>query len=790
MTPQIALTLIILAAAIALFVSEKLRPDLIALMVLLVVVITGLVTPEQALSSFSNPAVIVVWSMFILSAALARTGVASSIGKQVMRFTGEGETRLIGVVMLATGLISGFTGMNNIGVTALMLPIVIDIARRTRRSASLLLLPMLYAVLLGGMALLISTSVNLLVDQALVESGYRSLGIFGFTPATALFLGAGILYMMFLGRRLLPERQTPRPLSATNGVPSQAALSEDHLSLYSLEERMALLTIPEHNPLVGKTLSESRIGHALGLNVLYIQRMDGRRLPPEPLTLLESGDRLLVLGRLDRIHELLAQPLFNVVEDPVSVTRILSAQVGLAEFDIIAGSIFAYKSLVELAMRQTYGVNVLAIQHDSTTRRTNLQNVILEPGDTLMVQGPIGRLEALRSQPQFRRLSKRDARAYNLDERLLYIQIPKGSKLSGETLEDARLGAAYGLVVLDLMRSGEDWLMPDADLSLEDEDLLIVEGRPQDIEVMRGLQLLKIEGHVEFDLHELETEAYALVEVVLSPYSHYAAKTLRELHFREKYGLSVLAIWRGERAYRTGLGEMPIYAGDAMLCYGPQDRFAILAREADFIVLKTEVQQKPRSERALVAVLVLVSVIALTILNLLPITIAAILGVVLMVLAGCLTMDEAYRSIEWKAVFLIAGMLPLGIAMGTTGTARFLADAMLALIGGYGPTVILAGLFILTFLATQFLPNPVVAVLMAPIAIITAQGLGIQPQAFVLGVAYAASCGFLTPIAHPANVLVLSPGGYRFNDYLKNGLPLAVLVLVITLLVVPLLWPY
>jgi di/tricarboxylate transporter len=177
------------------------------------------------------------------------------------------------------------------------------------------------------------------------------------------------------------------------------------------------------------------------------------------------------------------------------------------------------------------------------------------------------------------------------------------------------------------------------------------------------------------------------------------------------------------------------------------------------------------------------------ILGWLPIAIAAVVGATLMVMAGCLIMDEAYRAIEWKAVFLIAGMLPLGIAMEQSGAARFAATGMVAALGGLGPRVIMAGLFVLTSLATQVMPNPAVTVLMAPIAINTAADLSLSPYALMMVVAVAASASFLSPVAHPANVLIMGPGGYRFADYLKVGIPLTLVVLAVTLLVLPWFWP-
>lgn len=790
MTPEILLTFTILAAAVILFISDKIRPDLIALLVLLALVLTGLVSLEQAISGFSNPAVIVVWAMFVLSAGLARTGIASALGERVMRFAGRGEGRLIAVLMLASGLISGYTGMNNIGVTALMLPVVTEIARRTRRAASHLLLPMLYGTLIGGMSLLISTPVNLLANEALSDSGFAPLGMFAFTPAATAFLVFTILFVALIGRRLLPTRQTPKPLVAGADTPTQAALQADHLSLYSLEERLAYFILPKNSPLEGKSLAESRIGLALGMNILSVQRNGTENLPPDPALTLHAEDRLLVLGRLDHINTLIQNPPYRVIKDPVTITQILSAQVGLAEFTLSEGAPFIGKSLAQLEMRQHYGVNVLAIQRADLTRRTNLQNMELKPGDTLLLQGSISRLEDLREMPGFKRLSKDDARNYQLEERLLYLAIPEDSHLVGQTLAETRLGAAYGLAVLDIIRERERWLMPSPETVLQAGDVLIVEGRPQDIDVVRGLQNLIIDKNVDIELTELEAGPLSFVEVVLSPYSSLAGKTIRELHFREKYGLSVLAIWRGTRAYRTDLGDFRLQYGDALLCYGPRERFTILARDEAFIVLQPGLQLPPRRERAPLALAILAGVIAAVIFNWLPIAIAALVGMVLMVLTGCLSMDEAYRAIEWKAVFLIAGMLPLGIALQQSGAADFIAMQVVSLLGGMGPLAILASLFLLTLLGTQFIPNPVMAVLMAPIAITTATNLGVQPYAFLLGVAYAATSSFLTPVAHPANVLVLSPGGYHFGDFFKNGLMIAVIIFVLTLVLVPLLFPF
>ena len=190
------------------------------------------------------------------------------------------------------------------------------------------------------------------------------------------------------------------------------------------------------------------------------------------------------------------------------------------------------------------------------------------------------------------------------------------------------------------------------------------------------------------------------------------------------------------------------------------------------------------------ALLVMGVVLIPAIFDWLPIAISAIIGVALMILTNCLTMEEAYRSINWKAIFLIAGMLPMGIAMEQTGAAQFLANGMVGLIGGLGPLVVMAGFFILAAVTSQFMPNPAVAVLLAPIALSTASDLGISPYPLMMTVAVSASAAFLSPVGHSANVLVMGPGGYRFSDYLKVGIPLTLVVLAVVLLIMPVFWPF
>jgi di/tricarboxylate transporter len=235
---------------------------------------------------------------------------------------------------------------------------------------------------------------------------------------------------------------------------------------------------------------------------------------------------------------------------------------------------------------------------------------------------------------------------------------------------------------------------------------------------------------------------------------------------------------------------MALRFGDALLLYGAREKLRLLSGEADFLVLSEEAQAPLRTKKAPLAIAIMVAVLLSVFLGWLPIAIAAVMGGAIMVLSGVLTMDEAHRNIEWPAVFLIAGMLPLGIAMQNSGAAQYLADGMMGIVGDLGPLAVLAGLFIMSVLASQVMPNAAVVVLMAPIALAAAVESDASPYAFLMGVAIAASASFMSPVSHPANILVMGPGGYRFSDYIRVGLPLTLVVLVVVLIVLPIVWPF
>lgn len=789
MTPQIALVLAILGVCLVLFVSGWVRMDLVALLVLTTLAVSGLVTPSEALSGFSNPAVVTVWAVFILSGGLSRTGVANVLGRQVVRVAGGGEFRLVLVIMLTAAVMSAF--MNNVGVAALLLPVVMDISRSTGIAPARLLMPLAYSSLLGGLTTLIGTPPNILVSEALREEGLRPFGLFDYLPVGGPVMLAGVLFMAVIGRRLLPARDPARDAETGPGRGERRGPRDrtDLAELYELREELFVIRVSPDSTLAGRPLAESRLGAALDLNVLAILRDEGARLAPDPAEVLRPGDRLLVQGRPDRLAELRGRRQLVPAEDSLAIERLTSADVDVAEVQLEPESPLTGRTLEDVDFRGRFGLNVLTIRQSGVSYRTGLQDLELRAGDCLLVQGPHESLEALREDPGFVVSRAEHAELFQLEERLFVVRVPEDSMLVGETLAASRLGGAFGLSVLSIVRDGMTRPMPEPGERLRARDTLVVSGRPRDIGAFDTLTELEIDRAGLDGIEALQSERVGLVEAVLSPRTTLAGSSLRRLNFREKYGLTVLAIMRQGEILRSGVPDIALRFGDALLVYGPAERLRVLGSEPDFLVLTRDAQEPLRTKKAPLATVIMAGVLLPVLLGWLPIYIAAVGGASLMVLVGCLTMEEAYRDIEWQAVFLIAGMLPLGIALQQTGAAAMIAGHVVSSVGRFGPLAVMAGLFVLTSAGTQIIPTAALVVLMAPIVLSTASTMAISPYALMMAVAMAASASFGSPVSHPANVLVMGPGGYRFTDYMRVGLPLTLVVFVVVMLVTPLVWP-
>ena len=603
LTQHATLTLLILSLAVILFITERLRADIVALLVLMGLALGGVLTTDEALDGFSHKAVVTVIGMFVVGEGLFQTGVAQFIGRYVMLIAGHSEMRLTVTIMLAAAGVAAV--MNNVGATAVLLPVVTGLARHNAIPPSKLLIPLSFGALQGGLLTLISRPSNLIVSDALSEYAGQSFGMFEFTPIGLMLLGTGVLYMVLVGRRFLPARAV-----------------EDKLAAMIAAQRKAL-------------------------------------------------------------------------------------------------------------------------------------------------------------------------EQYHLGERMFEVRVLPDSPLAGLTIEQSRLGSALGLNVVGIVRGEKNIPSPDPQTRIEAQDLLLVQGKPPQVVRLRWTRGVEVEREVaELELEEILSPDLTLDEAVVTSNSGFIGRTLRDLAFRRKYGLTVLAIWRDGRPYRTTVSNIPLRFGDTLLLQGPRANIHTLSREPDLLVLGDEPETgETRTHRAPLAVLILFLTIGLIGLNLVPIAIGALLAGVLMIVSGCLTVDDAYLAVEWKAFFLMAGMLPLGTALQKTGVANFLVERLVNAMGGLGPQGLLAGIFLFNLVASQVMSSVVAAALIAPIAVGTARVAGADPRAFLVAVAVSGTLAFITPISHEANVLVMGPGGYRFTDYARVGIPLALLLSVVSIFLLPVFWP-
>ncbi len=601
MSSQLLLTLVILIGAIVLFLSEWLPVDLIALLVVVALGFSRILTAQEAFSGLSNSAVVIIIAIFVLAAGLEQTGVTEQIGTSLLRMSRGSEGKLIVAFMTAGAILS--LVMNNIAAASVLLPAASTAARKSNVKVSRLLMPLGFGTLLGGMATLFTTT-NIVVSGVLRNAGFRGFGVLDFLPVGLPLAVAGIVFMALGGRHLLPTAQSEERAEALRQA------EEDLLSIYHMDERLFRARIPAGSYLVGRSLAESML-------------------------------------------------------------------------------------------REKYGLTVVAIEHDSRTVYAPKPDTVFREGDIVLFNG--------------------------------HLQ----------------------------------------------------EFRQKDVEPR-----LEILPPLEFHERYLESAVNGVVECMLAPRSGLLGSTLRQVRFRDRYGMQVLAIWRQDRAIRTGLADIPLQFGDSLLMQGPWRRLELLRSDRDLILLSHESERPPVPRgQAWLASGIFAATILLAAVSPLSVSEVMLAGALLMILAGVVTMAQAYRVIDWRVVFLVAGMLPLGTAMTKTGATELIAHAITSTLGSFGPLALLLGLLTLTVLLSQAIKGAAVSAVVAPIAIAAAQAIGVAPRSLAMGVALATSMAFVTPLGHPVNILMMGAGGYTFRDFLKVGLPLTLLLFAITLVLLPVFWP-
>jgi di/tricarboxylate transporter len=590
MTLSIVTVLILLLVAVVLFGIERIPVDIITIMLVIALVLTGTLSVGEAFAGFGNDIVITIGGLFILTSGLVTTGVVDVVGRRLHRVTGGNEFRLTILVMFVSVGLSGF--LNNTTVTAMLVPVVLGLAERARIQPSKLLMPLAFGSILGGTCTLIGTSTNLAVSGALVRYGQPPFSMFELSSVGIAIAAAGLLYMLVLGLRLLPAR---------GGAES---LTEQ----YHIREYMSEVVVLADSPLVGRTLAEANISDALDLTVVGILRGKRGRIAPKSDEKIEASDLLLVQGRIE---------------------------------------------------------------------------------DILRVKNEAG------------------------------IEIKADFKLS------------------------------DQDFALGDVDLF-------EVMIVRGSNLV--------------------------------GRTLKGTRFRERFNLTVLAINRHGVALLSKLSTVSLRFGDVLLVQGKRERVEPLSTGGDLLLLEDVSERRGRAAKRRWAIGAFALFLSLSVTQLVPLVVAVLLGTLVLLASRAVRTQEMYNFVEWRLLVLIAGMISFGVAMEKTGADQYLADMIVSAAGAYGDLAILAGFFLLTVALTQPMSNQAAALVVLPIALKTAIALGINPRSVAVTITYAASCSFLTPL-EPASVLVFTPGRYRFFDFVKIGSILTIVVFAIVMLLVPVFWP-
>jgi di/tricarboxylate transporter len=386
---------------------------------------------------------------------------------------------------------------------------------------------------------------------------------------------------------------------------------------------------------------------------------------------------------------------------------------------------------------------------------------------------------------------------YKLADREYRLRVTDGSPLIGKTLDDLNLRGTSGANVVAVERkrgSSGHIIQPTATTELQADDVLFIDlfAPTGDIEALRqrfALEALPLTGAYFSD----RSQEIGMAEVIVPANSELVGKTAVEARFRTQYGLTVIGLRRGVAAHERGLLNEELKIGDTLLLIGPWKSILNLRSDAkDLVILNLPAEFEdvlPVAGKAMQAVICLAIVVVLMVTGLVPNVQAALIGCLLMGLLGVINLESAYRSIDWKTIVLIVGMLPFSLALQRTGGVDLMAEGMMAVIGGAGTRVVLATLFIITATLGLFISNTATAVLMAPVALALAKDFKASPYPFAMIVALAASTAFVTPVSSPVNTLVVTPGNYTFGDFVRIGAPFAVIVMVVCVLLVPWLLP-
>ncbi|GMU43503.1 MAG: TRAP transporter large permease subunit [Xanthomonadales bacterium PRO6] len=377
---------------------------------------------------------------------------------------------------------------------------------------------------------------------------------------------------------------------------------------------------------------------------------------------------------------------------------------------------------------------------------------------------------------------------YGLNDYLAELRVDLGSKIAGKPLRASDVEPRFGVRIVEVLR-GEQKLLAPAEVLLQPDDLLLVQGPAQSLFAFRESLGLTMTPHYQPKLELLESGEIEVVEALIPPDSRFAGDTIARLRMLLHQNALVLALHRRGTSIREQLGSVTVAVGDALLLLVRRDELPDLRRDGDLIL----VERSPRPaamRQGRAALAIALGVIGSAAFDLVPIAVGALAGILLMVMTRVLTLEETYAAIHWRVVAMLAAMIPLGLAMDKSGLANLLVSQLLSLTSTDSPWMALALVYLATALLTEFMSNNGTAVLLAPIAISLARAMEVDPMPFLMAVMFAASTSFSTPVGYQTNLMVYNAGGYRFSDFLRVGIPLNLLFFIVSVLLIPRIWPF
>jgi len=571
------------------FVTEVIPIDTTALLVMTMLITTGLVTPLEGISGFASQATITILALFIIGAGLNNSGAIKFIGKQLQKYFLNDEWKVLAILMIMVGIFSAF--MNNAAIVIVFVPIMLRISRVTDLDANRLLIALSFSAIIGGSTTLIGTSTNILISSMAAQSGLQAFKLFEFTHLGILLFLGYFVYMLLIGRFLIPIRK-PATLSLT----------------YRLKDFITEFVIPDGSPLVGKSLR--------------------------------------------------SLPFFN---DP--------------------------------------DVTVIEVIRDDKTLWLPRGSEVIQPLDTILIKGGV-------------------------------------------------------------------------------DDIV-------NIKSLEGLSFPKDFSEIDKDL---ESGELALAEVMVLPSSKIAGRKMKRIPFKEIYNAVPLAVKKKGGVYSGKQANYRPQIGDTILLETQKNNLSFLNNHEDLGLLYEHSHQVFDKIKIIWCFFIIALVVLLAAFNVLPILTSSLIGCVLMLISKTVSLQKAYQFIEWKIIFLLAGLIPLGIAIHNTGVDQLVGDSIYKLVQGWPIQMVVSLLFLITATLTSVVSNQATAILLVPVAISLASDLGIDAKPLLLTILFAASTSFITPIGYHTNTLVYGAGNFKFSDFLKVGGGLTLVIWLLVSFLIPIFY--